>query len=602
VTMQLQLGPTSVGLQDGLETWNGSAADALGLWNRQLGTVRLSWVANSTAPRGQNDGRNSAFFSNTVFGETFGEDILAVTVWWSTASDHSITREADVIFNTAFHLNSCRGPLQHDQSGNVYDFHRIALHEFGHVLGLDHPDDYHQGVPALMNSVYSDLDHLVQDDIDGVKFLYEARITSSQFGAGNQLEPFVFQVTANNGPLSYSATGLPPGLQIDVGTGIIRGVCPTSGVFDSVVEAHGKFADASRVMQIGIGSIIPKDQWVAGFELPGQLLADPIRPRMYVATNSGISVIDTTTLSLVRQISPGGLSIQDLSISADRSSLWFIKTGEHSVSRMNLQTYQLLPDVPVANDIFKIREGLDNRLYVSTFGGGVLQVDAITGITQQAFSPTDPSLPPAYAIIELSPDRRTLFVGDANISPAALASYDVSTVPPLLIQRTIRLGHAGHYIEVAHNGQSLCFITEGGNGPGPDRTSLTFRIPVTNLDVVLGSFQTGPSPGRLAFNPNDSIAYQSAFFNWRVDAFDTHTFALKRSIHLGQADAYDLAVDKNDKFLFVTASESPGLSDRRFYSRRHSADESYHSGNWSFAKSRGRSRSIARSIARIAWR
>ena len=46
------------------------------------------------------------------------------------------------------------------------------LHELGHVLGLEHPDDAGQTVVAVMNSYLSDVDTLMQDDRDGAVFLY----------------------------------------------------------------------------------------------------------------------------------------------------------------------------------------------------------------------------------------------------------------------------------------------------------------------------------------------------------------------------------------------------------------------------------------------
>jgi hypothetical protein len=48
----------------------------------------------------------------------------------------------------------------------------VALHEFGHVLGLDHPDEFGQSVDAIMNSTVGDLDKLLFDDILGAYSLY----------------------------------------------------------------------------------------------------------------------------------------------------------------------------------------------------------------------------------------------------------------------------------------------------------------------------------------------------------------------------------------------------------------------------------------------
>ena len=163
VTMQLELGPTGVTLIDGLGTWNNSAADALGIWNQYLDAVKFSWVLDSDAPKESLDGYNSVFFSSTILGEGFGDNTLAATVVWYNAGNYGTAIESDVVFNTAPSFNSYRGPLL----ANSYDFHRVALHEFGHVLGLAHVANFPPG-QALMEPIISNLDHLAADDIAGV--------------------------------------------------------------------------------------------------------------------------------------------------------------------------------------------------------------------------------------------------------------------------------------------------------------------------------------------------------------------------------------------------------------------------------------------------
>lgn len=63
VVVQLQLGPTTVALQDGTGTWDGSAADTLAIWNGYLDFISLSSVSGSTVPEASGDGLNSVFFS-----------------------------------------------------------------------------------------------------------------------------------------------------------------------------------------------------------------------------------------------------------------------------------------------------------------------------------------------------------------------------------------------------------------------------------------------------------------------------------------------------------------------------------------------------------
>ncbi len=165
VNVQLSLGGAHP-LIDGFPSFNKSAADALNLWNQHLVHLTLLPILASPVVPSSSDDEISASFSNTVFGDAFGSDTLAVTL---ISNRNSITDETDTVFNNAYHWDSYRGPLR----PGIQDFHRVALHEFGHMLGLDHPDEHGQTVPAIMNSVISNIGALQPDDIAGVKSLYD---------------------------------------------------------------------------------------------------------------------------------------------------------------------------------------------------------------------------------------------------------------------------------------------------------------------------------------------------------------------------------------------------------------------------------------------
>ena len=165
IVMHLQLGPTTR-LTDG-KTWNSAAIDMLAEWNKQMVRSQFTTVADSSAAVGDGNRVNNVLFSSSIFGRTFGTDTLAVTTVWTQGGRRV---ESDVIFNSRFNWDSYRGPLR--TGANNAEFSRVALHEFGHVLGLDHPDTAGQFVSAIMNSRAGALDALTQDDRDGAAFLY----------------------------------------------------------------------------------------------------------------------------------------------------------------------------------------------------------------------------------------------------------------------------------------------------------------------------------------------------------------------------------------------------------------------------------------------
>jgi len=164
VNMQLSLGNAGRTLSDGNTSWNSAVAPALDAWNGVIGGMQFGKVMDSTVSLARGDRFNSMAFSSTVFGQTFGSNTLAVTYYSYSGSTFL---EADILFNTAISWDSYRGSL-----GSSQDIQRVALHESGHALGLDHSST--GSPPPIMNAYVTNTYTLQPDDIAGAQSLYGA--------------------------------------------------------------------------------------------------------------------------------------------------------------------------------------------------------------------------------------------------------------------------------------------------------------------------------------------------------------------------------------------------------------------------------------------
>ena len=164
VPFAVKLGATST-LSDG-HTYNSSVVAAMTAWNNQLGSVQLQGQQSAAGNATDNNGINEIVFSAKVFDDDFDTNVLAVATTWLRGNERT---ESDILFNSARTWDSYRGA-----SRSAVDIQRVAIHELGHSLGLDHPDEATpaQSVTAIMNSRISNLDTLAADDITGAQRLY----------------------------------------------------------------------------------------------------------------------------------------------------------------------------------------------------------------------------------------------------------------------------------------------------------------------------------------------------------------------------------------------------------------------------------------------
>lgn len=169
-------------LTDGSVNYYNSFENALSLWNEQMRDFQFTWTEEAPGATQFSDGnrRTEVSMQAKIYNRDFDSGTLAVTL---LNYQNGRMVEADVIFNVSSRkFDSYRG-----FKGLGEDFHRVALHELGHVLGLDHPDEAtpKQSVASIMNANVSGIDHLLTDDIQGAQAIYGAAPNAPAASAGN---------------------------------------------------------------------------------------------------------------------------------------------------------------------------------------------------------------------------------------------------------------------------------------------------------------------------------------------------------------------------------------------------------------------------------
>lgn len=135
-------------------------------WNPYLG--ELQFAVTSGNGGALDNSANEIYWGSGVLGTTFPEGVLVVTI--NSPATASLAQESDIIVNTAEQWGSSAMP----QTTMRYDLGRVILHEAGHILGLDHPDEAYQNVAAIMNSTYGSARALTEDDMEGLFAYYGA--------------------------------------------------------------------------------------------------------------------------------------------------------------------------------------------------------------------------------------------------------------------------------------------------------------------------------------------------------------------------------------------------------------------------------------------
>lgn len=273
----------------------------------------------------------------------------------------------------------------------------------------------------------------------------------------------------------------------------------------------------------------------------GKLLADPARPRLYVADFGGnsVAVLDTESGKVLRRVFTGSKP-RGLALAADGRSLYVANSGGSEIVILDLETLQPTGTIPLSFRPFDLALGPGDRLYATAAGSVATTLRALDTRKELEVALAGVPLAPG-AILAAARAGQAVFAAERSDAPAALfRSQGGSALEVVTPADGGILGSGVQDLALSPDGQRLYVAS----------TSLGY---VTVLDAAtlrpLGQLDGGGSPTAVVLSPDGQTAYVCDR-KGRVDRFDTATFLRAGTLALPEPPLH-AALSPDGKRLFV---------------------------------------------------
>jgi len=136
-------------------------------------------------------------------------------------------------------------------------------------------------------------------------------INSPNTASGTFAQTFNYQIVASSSPTGYDATGMAPGLTVDISNGVISGTPQAGGIFNAMISATNGSGTGTQALTITIAPAsqsitfdtqsTPSRSFSAGssFVISPLATASSTLTVIYSATSSSVCTVAGTTVTMV---------------------------------------------------------------------------------------------------------------------------------------------------------------------------------------------------------------------------------------------------------------------------------------------------------------